>query len=250
MVGKDDGDERVVLIPVTNNSISEKAFDWYLKNEHKKGDKVHVVHCPEEQPPVKALAETQLNNFSADVVSPEKWEAGAKQEEEESILNMYKKKLADNNVAGKVTSEFVVGSPGRDIVQVAEKDNAKLIVMAKQGLGALYRSHFRSVSEYVQKNTTVPVSVYTEPEAPKSPVSASPLPPSPLAMEDQPRERSGSFLARLIGRQSSYERAGESPEPVKKINPDQKKYADRRHQRELMRHPSDTIPQRERKNTM
>ncbi|OFW16734.1 MAG: hypothetical protein A3F69_01110 [Acidobacteria bacterium RIFCSPLOWO2_12_FULL_66_10] len=59
--------------------------------------------------------------------------------------------------ARRVRYATAIGKPGREIVRLAAKQGADLIVMGTHGMGAAGRLFFGSVTDYVLRHTPVPL---------------------------------------------------------------------------------------------
>jgi nucleotide-binding universal stress UspA family protein len=59
--------------------------------------------------------------------------------------------------ARSVRYATAIGKPGREIVRLAAKQGADLIVMGTHGMGAAGRLFFGSVTDYVLQHTPVPL---------------------------------------------------------------------------------------------
>ena len=65
--------------------------------------------------------------------------------------------IAENFKDIKVTSEIVVGYAAEEILAIATREDASLIVMGTQGRKGIDRILFGSVAEKVVKNSSIPV---------------------------------------------------------------------------------------------
>lgn len=148
-VNNNGGD--IVVIPVDASKQAESAFLWYLRHVHKPENEVRVIHCEELHPTSPILSEHTFTTDSWVQLKEKAKAAGA------DLVKQYEKKLADNNVEGKVM--FKIGHPGEIVVNVAEKEGASHIVMGTRGFGLVRRTILGSVSEYVIHHTRIPVTV-------------------------------------------------------------------------------------------
>ena len=76
-------------------------------------------------------------------------------DEADKVLNPIEKLLKRHALKFRVTS--VVGAPAAEIVRVAQREKAHMIVMGTHGLGLLGRAVMGSVAQRVVADSDVPV---------------------------------------------------------------------------------------------
>jgi nucleotide-binding universal stress UspA family protein len=81
--------------------------------------------------------------------------AGYYEDEAEKVLEPIRKFLSRHPI--KYRAEWVVGNPGLEVVKIAQRDQAHLIVMGTHGYGALGRLVLGSVAQRVISESDRPV---------------------------------------------------------------------------------------------
>lgn len=148
--------KRVVAVAVDGSENSRAAFEFYVCNVRKDGDKVYLVHSVEIN---SVLHSTQWYSspYSFDK------EMLLKLLEEEKMKIKHKlegfaewlKRDGCDGVVKSIHSE----SPGQGICKAAEEIGANLIVIGTRGMGKLRRTFMGSVSDYVLHHAHVPVLI-------------------------------------------------------------------------------------------
>ncbi|XP_046578838.1 universal stress protein A-like protein [Haliotis rubra] len=150
MAGTDADADRTVVIAMDGSKHSDEAFQWYMKNVHRKNDHVIFVHCPEYhtiiQSPMVMADVTVLTDLYRD-----------EEKKVKEFLETLGKKLREAGIGGKVKS--IGGSPGEVVCQVADEEKASLIVTGTRGMGQIRRTFVGSVSDYIIHHSHVPVVV-------------------------------------------------------------------------------------------
>ena len=147
--------ERLVLLPVDGSEHSERAFNWYLRNLHRHGDKVGIMNVVE--PPTMPASFVMMGP----VVVPDEWHQEVKESVERSkkTTEMFKEKCDKAGVPCTVYQETCDFGAGEKICQLAKDKGASSIVMGSRGLNFLRRTLLGSVSSYVVNHAHVPVVV-------------------------------------------------------------------------------------------
>lgn len=146
---------RVILMPVDGSEHSDRAFDWYVQNMHRKGDQVGIVNIVE---PPKVPASFMV---MGPLVTPDEWHRQLHENVEKS------KKVAENykimcEKAGIDCSVYIEGTEdnaGEKICQMVKEKEASGVIMGSRGLNFLRRTFLGSVSSYVVNHSNVPVVV-------------------------------------------------------------------------------------------
>ncbi|XP_041347729.1 universal stress protein in QAH/OAS sulfhydrylase 3'region-like [Gigantopelta aegis] len=139
--------EPLVVVAVDGSEHSEYAFEWYMQNFHKAGNRLLLVHCPEA-----------FGNVT--MMSPQKVQELIEKCEEKcrNIEEKYQKKLDAYHAKGDF-ARLDGEKPGSSIVECAISRNALFIVTGTRGLGKFRRTIMGSVSDYVIHHSPVPVLV-------------------------------------------------------------------------------------------
>lgn len=144
-----------VVIAYDGSANSENALDWYVKNVHKPGNSVTLIHVPELN---DMLHSTKWAN-SVYVFDREVLEAMLKDEQQriQKDLEKFADKLKSYGLGGKVKS-VAAAKPGEGIIKECGSD-VGLVVVGSRGLGAVRRTILGSVSDYVVHHSKCPVIV-------------------------------------------------------------------------------------------
>lgn len=154
----DENGKRVIFMPVDDSEHSERAFDWYVKNLHKPGDKLGIIHIHE----TPALFEEAAAWDRVIEHGESKWKTNFESSllKSKEVIQKFKNKAKENAVESEtfLTTAGVSG-PGHAICDLAERKNADGIIMGSRGLNLVRRTLIGSVSEYVVQHAHIPVTV-------------------------------------------------------------------------------------------
>ena len=150
--GASSGDDRPILGAVDFTPDSEAALVWACEFADcaKAPVKVlHVVHDPEHAPgyyrreapdelrPMEDVASEMMNNF----------------------LEQLGKKNPDSTALAQAEPVLVTGIPETRILEVAQKNNARIIVMGSRGRTGLPHLLLGSKAERVVQRSPIPVTI-------------------------------------------------------------------------------------------
>ncbi|CAC5400811.1 unnamed protein product [Mytilus coruscus] len=146
------GEERTIVVAMDGSDHAENAFNWYVKNGFRSSDRLVIVYCAEYN---------RINSQPVTLMSVDPklvTNLVAKEEEHvKEIAEKFNALVKRHKINGKVVR--VNGDAGPGIVDVANKENAKYIVVGSRGLGKIRRTFLGSVSDYVLHHALVPVIV-------------------------------------------------------------------------------------------
>lgn len=131
-----------LLVPVDFSEDSIKAVDVALEMADA-AEKVHLVHVAPD-----------LDVTTPGVV----WESISEDVQRENVMESFEKEFKDPKYDG-VTYHVVFGDAGRGIVQLAEDQQADVIVMSSHGRTGFRRLLIGSVTERVLRLAHCPVVV-------------------------------------------------------------------------------------------
>ena len=149
--------KRLFMVPIDASENSERAFDWYVKNIHKPGDKIGIVHI--HQPPMISQGFGAWDRMVLDGEKDWKEEFDASLESSKQLVEKYKQKAEKEGLDSKVFMTTTTHTPGQLICDLAQKEKAEGIVMGSRGLNLIRRTLLGSVSSYVMHHSNVPVTV-------------------------------------------------------------------------------------------
>lgn len=158
MSSTESENKRMFLLPVDSSQHSESAFNWYLKNIHKTGDKVGIVHV--HSPPIVSQGFGVWDRMVIDD-GEKNWkeEFEASLNDSKQLVEKYKKKAEAEGIDAQVFMTTNTVAPGQLICDLAEQEKADGIVMGSRGLNLLRRTLLGSVSSYVMHHANIPVTV-------------------------------------------------------------------------------------------
>lgn len=138
-------EERIVAIAVDGSVHSDNALNYYLDRVQLPGDKLLLIHVPEEN---------YLTDASPAIVQELLQKMKEKADE---VEKKYTDRLKDVNV--QFTFKQRYGKPGEEIVKTAEEEKASLLMVGSRGHGWLRKTILGSVSHYVLHHTSIPILV-------------------------------------------------------------------------------------------
>jgi nucleotide-binding universal stress UspA family protein len=134
-----------IILAADGSSYTKKALAFLVTHEALAGDDGHIVVVnvqPAVPPRVKSMVgSTAVNDYHA--------------EEAQKVLRPIEKFLARHDLA--YTTRWAVGHPGQEVVKMAKKEKAHMIVMGTHGHGLLGRALLGSVAQNVLTQCDVPV---------------------------------------------------------------------------------------------
>ena len=134
-----------IVLAADGSSYTKKALGYLVTHEEFAGADAEIVVVnvqPAVPPRVKAMVgAANVNDYH--------------REDAEKVLKPIEKVLARHDL--RYTSRSAVGSPGTEIVKVATKEKAHLIVMGTHGHGILGRALLGSVAQNVLTTCEIPV---------------------------------------------------------------------------------------------
>jgi nucleotide-binding universal stress UspA family protein len=142
--------QKTVVLAVDGSEQAEKAVDWYFKMLHKPENRIVMVHVPEARD-LELSKDVRLTIEDVKDIA---------EHCNKSIIDlMLKFRAKIDGLNANCVFRTVHGKPGEVIVDVAEHENATLIVMGTRGLGKVRRTILGSVSDYVVQHANTPVTV-------------------------------------------------------------------------------------------
>jgi nucleotide-binding universal stress UspA family protein len=134
-----------ILLAADGSSYTKKALAFLITHEEiagGEGELIVVNVQPAVPPRVKTMVgAAAVNDFH--------------REEAEKVLRPIEKFLARHDIA--YSTKWAVGQPGVEVVKLAQKEKAQLIVMGTHGHGVLGRALLGSVAQNVLTSCDIPV---------------------------------------------------------------------------------------------
>lgn len=170
------GEHRKVVIAVDGSENSERGFRFYVENLLRPGDFVLLLNLLEPR--------NIHSSFDASLSSPissrlESQQMELAEKESKKLGQALIARLKERRVAAKFICRPGPERPGEFVVEVARREDARLIVMGSRGMGKLRRTIMGSVSDYVLHHAHLPVCVVPPPPPPKAEKESSPSSWSP-----------------------------------------------------------------------
>ena len=134
-----------IVLAADGSSYTKKALGYLVTHEEFAGADAEIVVVnvqPAVPPRVRAMVgASNVNDYH--------------REESEKVLKPIEKFLQRHDL--RYTTKWAVGAPGVEIVKVAKKEKAHLIVMGTHGHGILGRALLGSVAQNVLTTCEIPV---------------------------------------------------------------------------------------------
>lgn len=162
---KQEASENLILFCMDDSEHSLRAFHWYYKHFHRQEHVIGLVHIyalPEKlgvskrhgaDNPLECLENEDYQKHVDEVM---KKRAG--------VLHKYQELCTERNIKSCVFSKEKKESIGQVICNIAQDNHAMCIVMGQRGLGAIKRTIFGSVSEYVLHHAHTTVLIVPPPK--------------------------------------------------------------------------------------
>jgi nucleotide-binding universal stress UspA family protein len=151
-----------ILVPTDFSEPSDAALEYARTLAAKFGASIHLFHVVEDQ--------FVTGPFGAEMYVPHP-PGTLSYLTAEAQGNMTRRVTADDRTTLRATTEIIVGTAARTIVEYAADNGYDLIVMGTHGRTGLAHVLVGSVAEYVVRNAPCPVlTVHTRPEPVALPV--------------------------------------------------------------------------------
>lgn len=145
ILSKDEPHRMKVLVPLDDSELARAALEHAVTTfPDAEFVVVHVIN-----PSVSAYSDDPPYNFQRAVE--------AEEEAADRLFEMAREVATEHDVP--ITTETLVGSPARGIVECAEENNVGQIIIGSHGRSGLSRVLLGSVAENVVRRAPVPVTV-------------------------------------------------------------------------------------------
>ncbi len=144
-----------IVVPLDGSETSEKAIQAAAQFEHAADTKLHLVHVYDES---AAYAPIGMYDAYAYEVSAQVDDQAIKSGRD------YLKKVAEESAVDglEISAHFEIGEPADEILKLAEKVDADLIVMTTHGRSGFERWAMGSVTERVLHHAQCPVLTFRD----------------------------------------------------------------------------------------
>lgn len=146
----DMAQHRTVIIAVDDSEQSEFAFDFYVENVHREGDRIVLVHVPEYSNILSTSSLLTDPNIVSDLLKDN-------EERVSDLVEKYSTKMRESHLSGHVKQQC--GKPGEAIIEATREEGAAMLVMGTRGQGLLRRTFTGSVSDYCLHHSHIPVLI-------------------------------------------------------------------------------------------
>ncbi|XP_053376412.1 universal stress protein Slr1101-like [Mercenaria mercenaria] len=143
-------DQRTVVIAIEDSEHSSYAFDFYVDNVHKPGDRIVLVHVPEYSSVITDSSLLTNTEILAELLK-------VTEEKTQELVEKYALKMEELRVSGSVKQQ--TGTPGKAIVEAVKEERADLLILGSRGRGFIRRTFLGSISDYCLHHCNVPVIV-------------------------------------------------------------------------------------------
>ncbi|XP_053375231.1 uncharacterized protein LOC123533802 [Mercenaria mercenaria] len=143
-------DQRTIVIAIEDSGHSMVAFNFYVENVHKPGDRIVLVHVPEYSNVIadsSLLTDTQILAELLKVT----------EEKTQELIDKYTLKMEELRLNGFVKQQN--GTPGEAILEAVKEEGADLLILGSRGRGFIRRTFLGSISDYCLHHCNVPVIV-------------------------------------------------------------------------------------------
>ncbi|XP_057292823.1 universal stress protein Slr1101-like [Hydractinia symbiolongicarpus] len=156
--------KKLKAICIDGSEHSERALKWFFDNVYHEGDEVALIH-------VHVLPDLpSFGIYAGGIVATEIYQETVEESIKHSKVTCekYKELCAAKGVTPKIFAETMEDSIGHTICKIAKEHHAYMIIIGQRGLGAIRRTLFGSVSDYVLHHAHVPVVVVPSEDKDKS----------------------------------------------------------------------------------
>ncbi|KAH3877040.1 uncharacterized protein LOC127870788 [Dreissena polymorpha] len=143
-------DSRTIAIAVDDSDHSEYAFDFYVDNIHRQGDRIVLLHVPEYSNILSASSLLTDPNIISEMLKDT-------EERTTDLVQKFSNKMKDKQMCGHVKQQC--GKPEEAIVEGAREEGAILLILGSRGMGKVRRTFLGSVSDYCVHHAHCPVLV-------------------------------------------------------------------------------------------
>ena len=143
---------KYIFLCVDGSVHSVRAFDWFYDNFYQHDHVIGLVH-------VYANPISHHANRMADVDSTYEVKLDERVDKSTSVLQRYIDMCKEKNIQFKAFLQEKTESVGRTICNLVVSENPSCIVIGQRGLGAVKRTVYGSVSDFVMHQAHVPVLV-------------------------------------------------------------------------------------------
>lgn len=141
---------RTVVIAIDDSNHSGYAFDFYVDNVYKQGDRIVLVHVPEYGSLITTPSLLTDPNIVYDLLK----ESEMKTQE---LVQKYSAKMKERQLSGHVKQQC--GKPGEAIIEATKEEGAAMLILGSRGMGLVRRTFLGSVSDYCIHHSHIPVIV-------------------------------------------------------------------------------------------
>lgn len=144
-----------VLFPTDFSALSEKTFEFVTRLRHCGTKDVIIVHVIDLQDTITIArgGSAYLGSVSTYEKKPQKWLR------EDLGEKMRAVQMKAKQAGLQVSIRMPIGSPGEQIVSIADEEHVSLIVIGSHGKSNVQKVLLGSVSDYVIKHASQPVMV-------------------------------------------------------------------------------------------
>ena len=163
MCDNSESREQLVLISVDGCDHSLRAFDWYYKNFYRKDHVIGLAHIY-TQPEVPSFG--KHHGKDNEITDNEEYQRRYNDvlKKKATVIERYQELCDEKGMESRVMVKEKVASIGQTICDIAKENQVMCIVMGQRGLGAIKRTIYGSVSDYVLHHAHVAVLIVPPPK--------------------------------------------------------------------------------------
>lgn len=151
--------QRTIVVGVDGSKGSQEALRWAQREAELHGSRIHAVRAWE---PYAGAWASPLGGFPAAA-----WSHSDAAHDALAELEKFIDRTIDGHNGVVVEASSVIGNPARMLMEIAERDQAEMLVVGSRGLGGFGRLMLGSTSEQCATHAHCPVMIVRPVEAPK-----------------------------------------------------------------------------------
>lgn len=138
----------LVFICIDESSNSARAFEWFYEHHYREEHTVGLVHV-----------ETDTNKNEDGRESSDVREPFSVMKKSTAVIQKYLQKCSLSGMKVKLFTKIKNGTIGGTVCELIDEHKPDLVIIGQRGLGAIQRTIYGSVSEYLLHHSHSPVLV-------------------------------------------------------------------------------------------
>ena len=150
-------ENKLVFVCVDASEHSIRAFDWFYNHFYRAGHTIGIIH-------IHTLPVSQHANKLADVDGDYNARKDDILKKSSMVIQCYLDMCTDYGIKAKIFARPKTESIGQTICELVKEYDPSSVVIGQRGLGAVKRTIFGSVSEYILHHAHIPVLIVPPPK--------------------------------------------------------------------------------------